>query len=583
MPGIDGLRAVAVTAVFVYHAHTAWLPGGFLGVDVFFVVSGYLITSLLLVEHDASGGIRLGAFWARRARRLLPAAYLLIAACLVAGFFARTGGSLRGDALASIFYVANWRFVFEHDSYFSQFGRPPLLRHLWSLADEEQFYLLWPVLLVVALRSGARRLLPVLLAGGAIASTVLMWVLYRDGADPSRVFYGTDTRAAPLLVGALLAFLWRPGSLSDRVTPFLRPALDAAGIGALLLVVWAFVDVQDSGSRVYHGGFLLLAVATAVLLATVVHPLGAVGRVLALPPLRWLGERSYAIYLWHWPVLAFTRPGIDLHFSRWGVLALQSGLTLALSDVSYRFVERPIRSGALRRISARRWVEPRRLPFAVAGASLVALVALALTTSDRVAARPPGIDAAALAGSARASKHLVPLVSAPHRSRAEPQLHGTILVVGDSVLLGASQELRATLGPQLRLDAVVSRQPRELIDRLFEYRANGGLPSRVVVHVGDNGPVYWSDWQRLKRALRGVPRVVLVNVRVDREWQNEVNDELRQAILGWRNATIADWYDAASAPGAVVDGTHVSLQGARLLAAVISRALRAPHPGGTTQ
>jgi hypothetical protein len=177
----------------------------------------------------------------------------------------------------------------------------------------------------------------------------------------------------------------------------------------------------------------------------------------------------------------------------------------------------------------------------------------------------------------------VPLVSAPRRSHAAPPLRGPILVLGDSVLLGASTQLRATLGPQLRLDAVVSRQPRELIDRLFEYRAKGGLPQRVVVHVGDNGPVYWSDWQRLKRALRGVRRVVLVNVRVDREWQSEVNDELRQAIVGWRNATIADWYDAASAPGAVVDGTHVSAQGAKLLAGVISRALRTPHPGGLTQ
>ena len=200
MPGIDGLRAVAVAAVFLYHANVSWMPGGFLGVDVFFVISGYLITSLLLAEFQTSGRVALARFWAGRARRLLPALFVLLAVCLAIGATVQRGKivGLRGDALSSIFYVANWRFIFEHESYFAQFGRPSPLRHLWSLAVEEQFYLLWPPLFLIGVRLLRRRLaLPALVALGAIGSTALMWALYTPGGDTSRIFYGTDTRAAP--------------------------------------------------------------------------------------------------------------------------------------------------------------------------------------------------------------------------------------------------------------------------------------------------------------------------------------------------------------------------------------------------
>ena len=190
MPGIDGLRAVAVAAVFLYHADLSWMPGGFLGVDVFFVISGYLITSLLIAEFEDRGRIALGRFWAGRARRLLPALFALLAVCLVIGATLQRGKliGLRGDALASIFYVANWRFIFSHESYFAQFGRPALLRHLWSLAVEEQFYLLWPPLFLIGMRLLRRSALAALVALGAIGSTALMWALYRPGADTSRIF-----------------------------------------------------------------------------------------------------------------------------------------------------------------------------------------------------------------------------------------------------------------------------------------------------------------------------------------------------------------------------------------------------------
>jgi hypothetical protein len=418
-----------------------------------------------------------------------------------------------------------------------------------------------------------------------------MWELYRPG-DASRAFYGTDTRCAPLLVGVLLALVWRPGALPRvRRRPFARPFLDAASLAGLAGVVYAVATVQDQGTSLYHGGFLALAAASAVLLGAVAHPDSALARVLGSPVPRWLGERSYAVYLWHWPVLVLTPGGADGRLGRWPVLALQLLVTLALAELSFRFVERPIRSGALQRLRVR-WglVAQPRTPIAVGLAATAALAALAAVTPERAPALPPGFTAAALAASTNASTHLLRL---PRHVSSKRPLHraaapavprsGPILAVGDSVLLGASWALTERLGRELRVDAAVSRQPGDIIDRLLAYRAEHALPRRVIVHIGDNGPVYYADWQRLKAALADVPLVVLVNVRVDRSWQAEVDREMREAVVGWKHATIADWLHASERPGTVVDGTHTSLTGARLFAAVIERALRSPHLGGVTR
>jgi peptidoglycan/LPS O-acetylase OafA/YrhL len=612
MPGIDGLRAVAVAAVFLYHADTSSLPGGFFGVDVFFVISGYLITSLLLAEFELSGRVALGRFWANRARRLLPALFVLLAVCLALGATIERGKlvGLRGDALASIFYVANWRFIFEHESYFAQFGRPGLLRHLWSLAVEEQFYLIWPPLFLLGVRLRRRRALPGLVAAAAIGSTALMWALYVPGADTSRIFYGTDTRAAPLLVGVLLAFVWKPSAMPAWNGERARRVLDAVSLLALGALIYVFAAVHDYDEKVYRGGFLVLALLAAVLLATIVHPHSRLGRQLGRGLPRWIGERSYGIYLWHWPILVFTRPGIDVHLSTPVLIPAQAAATVLVAALSYRYVELPIRSGALRRVRLHvpRSLAQPRTPFALAATAVAVLLALVAVTPQGIAALPPGFSRAALASSERASKELVlpptanakghPYVTSPARAtRPTPSAHrtkrhrhaappiprsGPILAVGDSVMLGASAALESALGPQLHIDAVVSRQPEQTIARLFAYRAAGSLPPRVIVHIGDNGPVYYADLLRLKAALQGVPLVVIVNVRVATSWQGEVNSELAQTVQGWHEATIADWFDASGAAGTLADGTHTTPLGARLFAAVIARAIRSPHLGGVT-
>jgi peptidoglycan/LPS O-acetylase OafA/YrhL len=354
-PALDGLRAIAVIAVMLYHGQVAWLRGGFLGVDVFFALSGYLITFLLLVEFRTWGSIDLREFWLRRARRLLPALFLVLIAVAVYGAMAVSPerlGRLRGDAVATLLYVANWRFAATGESYFDQFQEPSPLLHAWSLGIEEQFYWLFPVFLLawLSLRRSTRGLTVVLLLGAA-ASTSLMAALYRPGGDPSRIYYGTDTRAAPLLIGAALA-VWSVRHAGRRDTnahrhPRQRWLGEAAGIVGLTGLFLAFTRLSESSSVLFRGGLAAVAVLTSlVLIATERDTL--VNRLLGWEPLRRVGVVSYGLYLWHWPtylVLSPTRTGAD----GWLLLGLRLAATAVLATASYVLIERPVRQGSLRR------------------------------------------------------------------------------------------------------------------------------------------------------------------------------------------------------------------------------------------
>jgi peptidoglycan/LPS O-acetylase OafA/YrhL len=375
-PALDGLRAVAVVAVLLYHLSVPWLRGGFLGVDLFFVLSGYLITSLLVAEYRARGSIRLGTFWARRVRRLLPAALLVILA--VCGWAALTAPpdriwSVRHDALWTLGYAANWHFVLSGQSYFAQFSQPSPLLHTWSLAIEEQFYLVWPLLVLVllALRRGRVGALVAVAVGGAVASGVLMRHLYR-AADPSRVYYGTDTRAHELLAGALLALLVA-SPLGERLRPWLR----RLALPAALAVLAAIVLVPDSWQWYYRGGALAFGLVAALLVAgTHAGTDGPLARVLGLGPVAWVGRISYGLYLWHWPVYqAVQGRGALLDVARVAV-------SLALAVVSFDLVEQPIRRG--RPFGFR--LSPRRL--VVAAPVAIGLVALLVLGSTADATKP---------------------------------------------------------------------------------------------------------------------------------------------------------------------------------------------------
>lgn len=580
MPGVDGLRALAVAAVVVYHMGAAWLPGGFLGVDVFLVISGYLITSLLLAERRASGRIDLRRFWLRRARRLLPALLLMLVVVTAAMVVLHPGevARMRGALLASVGYVANWYFAFANVPYFERFGRPSVLQHLWSLAVEEQFYLLWPPIMALGIVVFGRRRLLVGVLAGIAGSALLSWMLWKPFSDPSRIYYGTDTRAVALLVGVALAFVWPVSRLRPLTDRRARLVLEAIGVAALGGVLALMLILGDLDEALYRGGFLLVAVVTAALIAVVAHPSSRLGRAFGLSALVWLGVRSYAIYLWHWPVLMLTRGNRDVPFDGPPLVVLQLALMLGAAYLSYRYVEQPFRRHGWRglREAARRWGTSERRPVRLAVPSAaVALVALAAIVAVLPRETPaiPGLPGAAAQNPAPAGG-----IGAPARLAVEGPAAGrraSILAVGDSVMLGASAALRPALGPRAVVDAAVSRQFDVGAD-IVRRQLAGLRGGTVIIHLGNNGYIPFDDLESLMKQMRGVRRVLLVTVRVPLQWQDSVNDALRYAARRYRNSRIVDWHAVSGGSGLLVDGAHMTPAGAQLYARTIVRAVRAP-------
>jgi peptidoglycan/LPS O-acetylase OafA/YrhL len=362
MPGLDGLRALAVFAVIAYHLGLGWAPAGLLGVGVFFTLSGYLITDLLLGQWDVTGRLALGNFWLRRARRLLPALFVMLVVVIawVALLDRSQLGSLWSAVGAAGLYVSNWWDSLQHVSYFARFGPPSPLGHLWSLAIEEQFYLLWPWLLWLGLRyvrerrsavTGHSRLASVTLAAAGI-SAVAMALLYHPGTDPTRVYEGTDTRAFGLLFGAALAMVWPSRRLTAKASPVARRLLDGIGTAGLVVIALLVWLTTQYSPFLYRGGVVLLSVATMMTLSALVHPSTRLGHALGREPLRWLGVRSYAIYLWMFPVITLTTPTTQSGVNPLRAI-LQVGAIVGLAALSWRFVEKPIRQGALGRQWAR--------------------------------------------------------------------------------------------------------------------------------------------------------------------------------------------------------------------------------------
>ena len=641
-PALDGLRALAIVAVLVYHAAPAALPGGFLGVEVFFVLSGYLITALLLAEWQHHQRLDLGAFWQRRARRLVPAivAVLLATLAVTAAFLPDELASLRGDALAAAGYVANWHLILEQRSYFETIGRPALLQHLWSLAVEEQFYLLWPILLLVGLRWLPRRLLVGLVLAGALASMLLLAWLSQASSDPSRAYYGTDTRAGGLLLGAALALVW-----SRRQLAVPAALLHLAALGALAFLLLASVLLTESTALLYRGGFAAVDVAVVVLIAAVVHPRARLeASLLGGAVLRWLGQRSYSLYVWHWPVFALSRPQLDVPLDGWPLLLLRLGLVLGVADVSYRWIERPIRSGALGRV----WQAWRTTPGtgrrrrAVPGLAAVAAVVgyAALVAPAVAAARPPetpaylvsasidtwqaavahtpqaaGLPTALAAEPAPAAVSDAPTplaadapapgapddTAAPLLALPTPATAGdatlaaapdptpppapasaaravrSVAAVGDSVLLGAAPALEGTFA-HIQIDAVVGRQVQTGLEILRAKRAAGALPDTVIVHLGNNGTFTDDQADALLDVLADVRRIVFVNLTVPRAWEAPNNAVIAAAVQRSSNAVLADWHAASAGRPELFwdDGMHLRPHGADVYAALIAAAVGAP-------
>ena len=611
LPGLDGVRALAVIGVLLYHADLSWIPGGFLGVDVFFVLSGFLITSLILEEFDRSGRVDFRKFYLGRARRLLPALILVLvvvslAAALVYQDAAR---QLASDVVASIFYVNNWWYIAADQSYFEFIGRPPLLKHLWSLAVEEQFYLVWPAIAFLAMRRFARKGVFAVAATLAILSTIWMLQLavangFPDFADPSRAYFGTDSHSMGLLIGAALATFWRPGRMRRSLPTGASVIITAIGIAALLAVIWFFVFVGEFTPWLYRGGFLGLALIVATLIAAASHPGVGLGKAMGTQPWRYIGQRSYGLYLWHWPVFMATRPGLDLPLDGVPLLILRLGLTVGIAELRFRFVEMPIRRGVIQRYAARvkaasgaRRRRLRLVATAMIGATVVSVVAVALllaATTRTAGETVVAADVAAAMGIASGGPTEVSLDEESAGPAVEPSAAsstgtgtlspatptptpsrdtGTVSAIGDSVMLGARSVLKDVI-PGTRVDAAVSRYPGAFIGKLKRYVAGNRLAPVVVLHPGTNGVLPESMMREMLDILVDSPRVVVVNTNMPRTWREPNNNVMADVVPEYPNAVLADWRAASldKPEYFASDGIHLTEKGAKAYANLIKQA-----------
>lgn len=358
MNGLDGLRAIAVLAVIGYHLNLDFIPGGLLGVGIFFVLSGYLITDILLTQWQEHGRISLGDFWVRRVRRLLPGMITMTAAVMIWLLCTDPArlASLRGDIVSGVLYISNWWYIFHNVSYFESFGPPSPFGHFWSLAVEEQFYIVWPLLLVAAIVLFKRKgWLVVFIVVAAELSAGAMAIMYNPDLDPSRVYYGTDARAFALLAGAALAVVWPSRKLSSSLARVNRLVLDVLGLVALAWLIYMMLNSSEYDPSLYRGGMVLQAIATTLLVAVLAHPSSFLARLIGAKPLRWIGERSYGLYLWHYPVIILTSPTVDTGGAHPVRMLIQVAATVALASLSLKYIENPIRHNGFRDSWSRLW------------------------------------------------------------------------------------------------------------------------------------------------------------------------------------------------------------------------------------
>ena len=620
LPGLDGLRALAVLAVIAFHQRLSAFPGGFLGVDVFFVLSGYLITDLLVAQRDRVGHLDLRGFWARRVRRLLPALAVLLVVVTAATAIIEPDQltALRKALIAAVTYSSNWWQALAHRSYFDQFGPPPPLQHLWSLAIEEQFYLVWPLILILVLitcesrriRAGIAWLL-------AVLSAVVMAVIYVPGADPSRVYYGTDTHASALLIGSALALSW-PLRRLQGLPREKTQAMDALGLAGITLLGWAMGHYSGTDSALYPAGMLIAALAAGgVVLAAA--STGVMSWLLGWAPLRWLGVRSYGVYLWHWPVIALTTVALRPQRTGAWIWLAEALIAIGLAAASWRWIEEPIIRDGFRATVRARWrmvtgsvtaarqSPVRALPVILLAAALaVACTAgygvvnahsssglaqqvrrgLVISQRDRaILGTPSPTPARGARHRPRSGNNRVP--HRRHRDRA-PAVRARaagrqVFAVGDSVMLASATQLQRAL-PGIALDAQVSRQVSTGVTVVQQLAASGQLRPVVVFALGTNGTFSLGEMRQLIAAIGPHRKLVLVSTYEARPWESGNNRLITAAARRHRNVILANWYTTIEHRTNLLwsDEVHPQPPGARLYAHMVAAAVGAAlaPPGG---
>jgi peptidoglycan/LPS O-acetylase OafA/YrhL len=570
IPAIDGLRAIAVMAVIFYHLGFTWIPGGFLGVDLFFVISGYVITRLLLDSIERSGGLDLRAFYLARLRRLLPAlAFMLITTAIAVGIWAPdTIKRFLIDTPFALTGSMNWWLVGRHLDYFEAVGRPSLLQHTWSLAVEAQFYLIWPLILLAILKFfGKKRISIAALAIAAISGITLMLVSFSldasSSASVSHVYFGTDTHSIGLFLGAALAVSWIPQNFKTEVSKKAQDFIDGIGVVGFLGILATFLLIDESKPALYKIAFPLAGLFAAAIITSIVHPASRFAPILQNQVLLWIGERSYAIYLWHWVIFQVTRPEVDLAGASWAMYSLRILIVFALADISLRFVELPVRRGVLnywlKGLKYRTPAEKKRQKIKVI--ATISTLAITLTI----------ISGRAIAISDRQQAALVEAIESANSATA---VNGEgIWLTGDSVILGIKSVLAEQFSVGL-VNARVGRQAPELLDEIIRDSANA--PSGpVVLNMGNNNVLSEEQVVGIFEALKEQSRVIVVNTAVPRPWRDGNNDLISQVSGRYLNVRVVDWAEISEghpeffAP----DGVHLVGAGVAIYVAEIAKYL----------
>ena len=573
IPAIDGLRAVAVVAVMLYHLGFSWIPGGFLGVDLFFVISGYVITRLLLDSIQRSGGLDLRAFYKARFRRLLPPLVFMILVTLVyIGIWApETMRRFVSDSPFALLGGMNWWLVFRHTDYFDSIARPPLLQHTWSLGVEAQFYLVWPLILLLVLRQFGKSKIPgaALLIAAVSGITLFIVSLTVDAASASQVshvYFGTDTHSIGLFLGAAHAVSWVPQNLKEKVDRRAQDFIDGIGVFGFVGLIGTFLFVNETDPTLYKLAFPLAGIFGCAILTSIVHPASRFAPILSSKAAVWIGERSYAIYLWHWVVFQVTRPTVDLEGSAWALYALRILIVFALADISLRLVELPVRSGLVeywfKGMKYRtKNVQRRQKAILISSIALFAVFtsvigAQAISQSDKKMA---------------AVKAQLAQPAQPVTEISAAKSDG-LWVTGDSVILGIHYELEVRSHIAL-INARVGRQATELLEVMKKDKANV-IDSTVIFNLGNNNRLTSEQVSSIFEEVKDQPKIIVVNTAVPRGWRDENNALIAQFAKTY-GAILIDW--AAISTGHpeyfAPDGVHLVPTGVRAYVDAITAVL----------